>query len=32
MTFENPNVTDAGNMYVADADELKQIVSLLQQV
>ncbi|TWI85006.1 copper homeostasis protein [Lacibacter cauensis] len=31
MTFENPNVTDAGNMYVADADELKKIVSLLQQ-
>lgn len=31
MTFANPNVTDAGNMYVADEDELKQIISLLQQ-
>lgn len=32
MTFENPNVTDAGNMYVADKDELQQIISLLKQI
>lgn len=32
MTFANPNVTDAGNMYVADEDELKQIIQVLKQV
>lgn len=32
MTFANPNVTDAGNMFVADEEELNTIVMLLQQL
>jgi copper homeostasis protein len=31
VTFANPQVTDAGNMYIADEFELKQMVNLLQQ-
>ncbi|RXK58890.1 copper homeostasis protein CutC [Lacibacter luteus] len=32
MTFANPHVTDAGNMYLADEEELRKIVGLLQQL
>jgi copper homeostasis protein len=31
MQFSNPVVTDAGNMYVADEEELRQIVQILSQ-
>ncbi len=30
VTFSNPQVTDTGNMYVADAEELEKIVALLK--
>lgn len=30
MEFSNPKVTDAGNMYVADRDELARIISVFQ--
>ncbi len=32
MTFANLNVTDAGNMYVADEEELKKILRSLNQL
>jgi copper homeostasis protein len=32
MTFANPAVLDAGNMYVADEDELKKILRSLNQL
>ncbi len=32
MSFANPNVTDAGNMFIADEEELKTITGLLQQL
>lgn len=32
MSFANPNVTDAGNMYVADEEELKKILQSLNQL
>ena len=32
MQYSNPAVTDAGNMYVADEEELRKIVRILTQV
>jgi copper homeostasis protein len=30
VTYSNPQVTDAGNMYVADAEELEKIMAILK--
>jgi copper homeostasis protein len=32
MQYSNPAVTDAGNMYVADEEELRKIVRILKQI
>jgi copper homeostasis protein len=32
MTFTNPRVTDAGNLYIADEDELRKMISILESI
>jgi hypothetical protein len=32
MSYQNPNVTDAGNIFIADEEEVKKIVANMKGI